>query len=101
MNEEQDEVEKIVHEYLEQTKTTIKLVGLSALMIGGLGIFMFGYWLYQIWLNVSLAKGVLLGLAVSIGLIIIAIAMWRNEKRAMKKTKELLEKYVKQKECNE
>ena len=98
MEEKQDEVETLVNYYLEQSKKTRKLIAVSSLMISALGIFLLMYWTYVVTQDIDMLRSVLLGIFSSIGLILIAYMMWINEKKSEQTTKEIYEKYKKEKE---
>ncbi len=97
MEEEQDEVEKLVTDYLEQSKKTRKLVNIMALLISCLGVFTLGYWMYGLTQNINTLRSVIFGLLSSIGMIVVAVLMWRNEKRSEEGTRAILERYKKEK----
>ena len=98
MEEQKDEVEQLVAYYLEESKKTRKLIAISSITISALGVFLLGYYTYIVTNDINMLRSVLVGIFSSIGLILIAILMWRNEKQSEQKTKEIYEKYQKEKE---
>lgn len=93
MEEKQDEVEALVTYYLEQSKKTRKLIAISSIMTSALGIFLLAYWMYVVINGMATFSSVALGILSSIGLILVAYLMWRNEKKSERATKEIFERY--------